>query len=275
MLFYINYFEKYNVSALKSVVRNAILHNVVINWKKRMNGLISNIRYSGRMLIMFYALFSVGSLSMIAAMICAGRIYKVSVLKCVISALLLTVIGLAGANLMNYIETGFESTSGKSFFGALFLVPALMPLAAKMLKIKTSEMLDMCSPCGCVIVTILKINCYISGCCFGRIIYRDSEICIRFPSQIVESVTALILMFILFIMMKKGKYRDVLYPWYMILYGIIRFFLNLLRETKPLFWILPGGNFWSLIAIATGLIWLYLVSKKRKNGLKKTDSATK
>ena len=31
--FYINYFEKYNVSALKSVVRNAILHNVVINWK--------------------------------------------------------------------------------------------------------------------------------------------------------------------------------------------------------------------------------------------------
>lgn len=72
------------------------------------------------------------------------------------------------------------------------------------------------------------------------------------------------------IIMRKQKNRGRIYPWFMVLYGITRFGWNLLRETKPFVWVLPAGNFWSLIAIVIGVLWL-LIDRKKDMELKAFD----
>ena len=218
----------------------------------------------------FEIFLTIGTLLMVAVMLYAGRIYKVQVWKRIASAVLLTAAGVIGAKLMAFIESG--SFSGRSFFGALFFAPLIMVPAAKLLKIDISDMLDLCAPCECIMLAFLKVDCFIEGCCKGRVLYiTETGEKVRFPSQIVECLFAVLLMLILLRIMVKKKNRGVIYPMYMLLYGFTRFILNLLRETEPFIWILPAGNFWSIISMISGIVWMsvyeerHTKSRKRKS----------
>ena len=65
-------------------------------------------------------------------------------------------------------------------------------------------------------------------------------------------------------MIKCKKQKGCIYYWYMILYGISRFILNLFRETTPFIWILPAGNFWALISTILGIALLLISKRKTK-----------
>ncbi len=179
------------------------------------------------------------------------------------SAVILTGAGVAGAMVMFWIESGFDNFGGRSFYGALFFAPPIMIPVALLLRMKISEMLDLCAPSECVMLALLKVNCCIDGCCGGKVLYQNTaeNVCIVFPSQIVECMTALLLMALLLYMMKRGNNKGTLYAQYMIIYGILRFVLNLMRETSPFVWILLAGNFWSLISVIIGFVWLCIARK--------------
>lgn len=181
--------------------------------------------------------------------------------KLLLSALLLTCIGLLGAHLMSMIESG--DWNGRSFFGAVFLAPLLMLPVSMILHIPYGTMLDLCAPAECIMLALLKVKCSIDGCCYGKI-FRIGSNAFRFPSQKVECITAIILMIVLIILIRTKRWRRTIYPWYLILYGIIRFILNLFRETTPWIGPLAAGNFWSLVAIVVGVIWMLTLLKKRK-----------
>ena len=52
-----------------------------------------------------------------------------------------------------------------------------------------------------------------------------------------------------------------LYCWYMIIYGCIRFGLNLLREhPKQSERFLPIGNIWSIVAVIIGVLWIFIIN---------------
>lgn len=191
-------------------------------------------------------------------MLIAGRYLKTDAWKTAVLSVVLAGAGYGGAKLMYMIEAG-GSTAGRSFFGALLFVPPLMVLAAWLLRMPPGDALDLCAPGECIMLALLKVKCIQDGCCYGRVLTADG---VRFPSQIVEMLHALLLCAVLLMMIRKGKNRGRVYAWYMILYGAGRFLLNLLRETAPFLWILSAGNFWSLVAMAVGCAWLYLLKKK-------------
>ncbi|MBO2516780.1 MAG: hypothetical protein CW338_05795 [Clostridiales bacterium] len=207
-----------------------------------------------------------GTAAMIAVMLFSGRYYHLPVWKGIVSAILLTAAGYAGAKVMAFVEMG--TWDGRSFYGALFLAPCLMIPVALLLRIKIRELLDLCAPCECIMLALLKVDCVVSGCCYGIVLGRreveDGFQAIRFPSKITECVAAMILMVVLILILKKKKNYGLIYPWYMVLYGASRFCLNLLRDTEPFVWILPAGNFWSLISITIGLIWMLVYKKWQK-----------
>jgi prolipoprotein diacylglyceryltransferase len=91
---------------------------------------------------------------------------------------------------------------------------------------------------------------------------RDSYI----VGQIARfAITSMVITIILLNLGKKVKYKGLLYPIYMISYGIVRFIINWFREgVTPFVWVLPAGNFWSLIAIAVNVLWIIVVIKNRK-----------
>ena len=202
---------------------------------------------------------------MLAPIVLQARWYKVNIIKSVVVSIPLTTIGTIGTLLLFYIESDGR-IGGTSFYGAVFFVPvAFLPLSS-LLRIKYSELMDLCAPAECAMLVVMKMRCLLSGCCEGRVLYtNDIGTQVRFPSQIVEMVIAILLCVVLLIIAHNKKSHGSIYPWYMILYGATRFILNIFREE----WvasdmILPYGNIWSLVSLAIGIISLIIINKKKK-----------
>lgn len=191
-----------------------------------------------------------------------SSVYGVDLWKVAVTALILTATGCYGAKLMHFIESG--SWGGRSLYGAIFLVPVIMLPTATLLKIRYGELMDLCSPAGCVMLALLKVKCMIDGCCRGRLISVGNYEFI-FPSQKVESVTFVIILIIVIVMIFKRRHYTQVYPCFMVIYGFARFFLNLLRETTPWIGPLPAGNFWSIISVMTGFAILCLIKQHECN----------
>ena len=188
--------------------------------------------------------------------------YRFKVWKILVSSVILTLAGVLGAKLMYLIENG--SFDGTSFYGAVFLPPLIMYFVAKLLSIPEKKLVDLCAPAECIMLALLKVQCLRSGCCGGRTFHTLSGAEFIFPSQIAELITGLVIMVALLLIMNRRKNVGKIYPIYMIIYGILRFILNLFRKTTPFIWILPAGNFWSIISIAVGIIWCSVLSPKNK-----------
>lgn len=147
-----------------------------------------------------------------------------------------------------------------SFFGAHFFSPLGILIACIVLHQKKEvfkDLLDMTAPSLCIGLSAHKIACYFADCCYGRIITLSDTISFRFPSQIVESIISFFTMFIFINLIRKGSQRGLVVFWYFIIYGIERFFLSFLREPGHTICGLQDGQFWSVVSIVLGLIFLY------------------
>ncbi len=209
----------------------------------------------------FAVFLALGMLAMLVCMLYTNKSYGIKIWKIAVSAVLLTMIGYLGAKLMYFVEAG--KWDGRSFYGAVFLTPILIFPVAKILRIPYGALMDLCAPAECIMLALLKVKCKIDGCCFGRII-ELGDVSFQFPSQIVELLTALVLMVILIMIIKRGHWRGSVFAWYVFLYGATRLVLNFFRETKPWIGSLPAGSFWSLIAIVLGALYLILFKAKRE-----------
>lgn len=207
---------------------------------------------------------SIGTVLMLGILMICRRWYLFPLWKTIATAPILTLCGVLGVKVLFFIENG--TWKGLSFYGAVLLIPILFLIVARLIKLPYSQLLDNCAPAVCVMLAWMKVECVTTGCCKGRVLFENAAgEAVRFPSQITELVNALVIMVILMLIMRKPKHRGKIYPLFMVIYGGTRFIWNLFRETNPFIWILPAGNFWSLISIAVGLVWLLVLRKKEEN----------
>lgn len=211
--------------------------------------------------VSIYVFLAIGTVLMLMVTIPLACRLKLPLIRTIVFTVVLALVGLAGALLMGVVEG--NQWGARSFFGALFLPPLVMLPVALILRYPYGKMLDLCAPAECIMLALLKLKCCADGCCYGREMTMFSHT-FTFPSQVTELVAALILMAVLILMILSGRHDGTIYPWYMILYGASRFLLNLLRETTPFVWILPAGNFWSLISLALGFLALYVTNRKSR-----------
>lgn len=202
-----------------------------------------------------------GTIGMLILMLLRrNRFPHIKLWKYPVTSVLLTIAGVAGAMLMFYIESG--KFGGTSFFGAILFIPILLLLPALALGISFGTMMDLCAPAECLMLAFMKLDCLMSDCCIGKYL---PALQLQFPSQIVEMVTILIIMLLLIRLENSGNHKGQLYGYYLIFYGFTRFILNWFRYgLTPFVWILPAGNFWSIVALAAGLIWLAVLRRTIK-----------
>ena len=198
--------------------------------------------------------------------------YKVKIWKSIPVSVLLTITGTIGTYIWFFVEA--SRFAGRSYYGAVFLVPFMFIPVAKLMKIPYGEILYFCAPAECIMLAIMKHQCLLDGCCGGIIIGATPEgEAILFPSQIVELINAFLIMSVLMVMGILKKQTGKLYGWYLFIYGATRFVLNLFREdTSPLLMGLPAGNLWSLFAIAIGFLsikdyTIKIIKKEQKQDL--------
>ena len=202
------------------------------------------------------SIITLGMLVMIVLMFLRRKLYpEVAIWKMIILGVLLTVAGVAGTMIMFFIENGYFA--GTSFFGAILFVPLLI-LPAMLLRIPYKTILDLCAPSEAVMLAVMKLDCLSSGCCVGKYL---PTLGFQFPSQIVEMIASLAVMFVLLWLERRNR-QSHLYAWYLLLYGATRFVLNWFRYgTKPWIWILPNSIVWAIASMIIGVLWLMVAVK--------------
>ena len=182
--------------------------------------------------------------------------------KSVFVAISIVITGLLSCDIWFALENGYWG--GKSFYGALFFAPLTFVVVAKLLRIPYSHAMDYCATAGCLVLGLLKADCMLNGCCKGIILWEayPGEY-VRFPSQALEMLCALALMFVSIWTSRKESCRGRIYPNIMVAYGASRFVLNLFRDdwdrAHDMGIIMPIGNIWAIGAIGIGIIWIFLL----------------
>lgn len=149
---------------------------------------------------------------------------------------------------MYWLEHNGKSMSGMSFFGAVFLIPILMPAFGYYFDLKKIEILNLCAPCVASMIMFMRLGCFCAGCCGGML---SKIIGFKWPTQLIESIgDFLILLWLLYLGNQKKK--ENLYAVFLINYGFLRFFIEFLRDTPKLFFGLSNGQIFSIIAIVIG-----------------------
>ena len=200
----------------------------------------------------------VGLLLMCVIVSMQMKAYQIPRWKSVIIASVLLLTGVYGSRIWYYIENG--AFTGRSFYGAIFLSPAVFFIVSKLLNIPYGYALDFVAPSGCLTLAMVKIQCMRDGCCAGKVLYVDENYhYVKFPSQIVEMLAFLIIAYVLFKFSKNEKKRGMLFPWFMVFYGASRFVLDFFRGGTVTYLIgLTAGSFWSLVAFLIGSLILIL-----------------
>ena len=160
-----------------------------------------------------------------------------------------------------------EDAASMRLFGALFLLPLLYYLGAKITKRDLKLVMDICFLCTVVGLVPGRVNCLINGCCEGICIVPGGEM--RWPLREIEIAWALVMVLIFLKRILERKTKGYAFPICFISYGTLRFLLEWLREEYTgRLGIFHLAHIWSLLSIAIGVILCLQVNQYNKARVK-------
>lgn len=144
-------------------------------------------------------------------------------------------------------------------------------------KVKFIDYFDLCAPSIAIAQGFGRIGCFMAGCCYGR--ETTSKFGVVFPhgsyapagvklipTQLISSGLDFLNMAFLLLLAKKAKKKGVVSATYIITYSIGRFLLEYLRnDPRGAVGILSTSQFFSIITLSAGIIYLLIALKVQKN----------
>lgn len=219
-------------------------------------------------------MLAVGAFGMLLCVLYRRKRFTLRWEACVLFTLILTVVGVLGAKLLFILENLQEalknglSLGGVSFFGSVFLVLVLMPFMGKLFRLRGGEVLDICAPCVAIMIGCMRVGCFLAGCCGGWEV-RLGNWCFHWPTQAMDSIGDFAILFLLMQWEEQRKQKNLLYPWFLVLYSTMRFFIEFLRDTPKDWLFLSHGQWFSLAAAAIGGCMIIAAKKNRKSTKRK------
>lgn len=176
-----------------------------------------------------------------------------------------TVLGVLSVKVFALFETG--NFSNMSLFGGVFFMPLFYWGVAKLAKQKVADVFDVFTICLVFTLMCARLNCIISGCCLGAHIPIEGLTHLRFPTRELELLFYVLLLSRLWRKVLSGSARGMIYPIYMISYGIFRFVTETLRFSDRTNSILHVSHLWALLSLGIGIsIYSELQKKEKKTG---------
>lgn len=212
----------------------------------------------------YYSFLAVGAASMVVLTMWRRRYYTLSAFSAVCFSLLLLVCGILGAKLLYFVESGFRSLDGMSFFGSVLLVLTLMPLVGLLFQLKPLQTLDVCAPCVASIISFMRFGCLCAGCC-GGVLCTIGSYSFRWPTQLMEGLGDIMILALLLFLERSKNNKGLLYPVFLITYGIMRFIIEFLRETPKTLMGFSEGQWFATVVILIGTIWIIWFRKSKVN----------
>lgn len=186
-------------------------------------------------------------------------------LSVLLLSVLHTVLGVLSVKVFALFETG--DFSNMSLFGGVFFMPLFYWGVAKLAKQKTADVFDVFTICLVFTLMCARLNCMISGCCLGAHIPIEGLTHLRFPTRELELLFYVLLLSRLWRKVLSGSARGMIYPIYMISYGIFRFVTETLRFSDRTDSILHVSHLWAMLSLGIGIsIYGELRKKEKKTG---------
>lgn len=186
-------------------------------------------------------------------------------LSVLLLSVLHTVLGVLSVKVFALFETG--NFSNMSLFGGVFFMPLFYWGVAKLAKQKAADVFDVFTICLVFTLMCARLNCIISGCCLGAHIPIEGLTHLRFPTRELELLFYVLLLSRLWRKVLSGSARGMIYPIYMIAYGIFRFVTETLRFSDRTDSILHVSHLWALLSLGIGIsIYGELQKKEKKTG---------
>ncbi len=175
-----------------------------------------------------------------------------------------TLIGVFCVLTFAVLETFDLSNFGNmSLFGGVFFMPVFYLAGAKIFHRDIAEVFDVFTPCMIFTVLCARVNCILSGCCSGLQLPGNSGL--HWPTRELEILFYIMLLIVIFRKDREAKYKGILYPVYMLSYGIFRFFIEGFRSSSNL-GIFHVSHIWAIIAFILGTSIYIEIKNKKKRG---------
>lgn len=160
------------------------------------------------------------------------------------------VYGVLCVKVFAVMEGNPLSGGAMSLFGAVFFMPIAYLIGAKVSKRKVSVVFDIFAICMIFTLMCARINCLFAGCCLGKQI--SSLAVTRWPTRELELAFYVIFLGCMIPKVWNDKSHGIVYPVYMISYGVVRFVLEFFRvsSTNTLFHI---SHLWAFMSFIIGL----------------------
>lgn len=154
--------------------------------------------------------------------------------------------------------------TGTNYFGTMFFGPVILFVWFYLIGVNPLKEMDLITPAYSLRLIVAKLACFCAGCCEGFEcswgLYFPENDAVQFPSQLLEAFVALIIFVLLTVYRKKAK-EGTLFPVYLILYSVTRFFTEFTRTEEEVFWILKLYHILCLVGVVVGILWLLIVKK--------------
>lgn len=207
-------------------------------------------------------MMGVGMLGMLVHVFRRRDKVNLTVVQSVLFTLLVVLVGLIGTFALGYVSWG--RFGSKDFCGAMFLVIPFMPLISKPFGMTSMQAYDLAAICMPIVHLFVRIGCMCVGCCEGIVIYVGNGY-FQFPYVITMSLANIGIILWLLHAESNEKKQGVLYPLFLIAFGLMRiifdsfmYFENLMLGLRPAQW-------YGAVAIVVGHIWLVLHKKRMSN----------
>jgi phosphatidylglycerol:prolipoprotein diacylglycerol transferase len=197
---------------------------------------------------------------------------------------LVFIAGFVGGKLFFYLERPLyylnnpklmldNFSGGFVFYGSFITIIPILIWYLKKHKIPVLPMLDILAITTTIVHAIGRIGCFFGGCCYGKptnsfigmSFPRTNNILVH-PSQLYEIVALLSIMTILFLVKKKKQFQGQIFLIYIVLYAIVRGFLELFRGDKRGFiidGILSHSQFIAIVLILSTLLYYNKLKNKQ------------
>jgi len=183
----------------------------------------------------------------------------------IIMTILSIATAMASMRLLAILETGGDISRSAliRLYGAVFTLQILYYIFAKIKKGSVPLAMDVASIIAALGLFNGRLNCIKEGCCQG--IYMFGSEVFRWPIRELELMFYVVFALLFIKKIASGKTYGQVYPLFMMLYGIFRFFAEWLREEYTgSIGIIHLAHIWSVISIVVGASFYFELKKKQE-----------
>lgn len=178
-------------------------------------------------------------------------------------------VGVGCVKLFAVLEAGSLRAAGSmSLFGAVFFLPLCYALGARLSRRKAGAVFDVFAVPMVFTLACARVNCLISGCCYGLPIPGTA---LRWPTREAELVFYALILAWMLLRTRRADPGGKLYPVYMAAYGLFRFVTEFFRHSEA-GGLLHLSHLWAVLCCITGLsIWMELNRREHNQSVVKPN----